>query len=73
MLDNEIENQTGLELVFEDWFAESLVDKLLCVGVSKLSDLEAGLRHRPEVISRFAIEHLRERTYSRILNLGTPY
>jgi len=66
MLDNEIQNQTGLELVFEDWFAESLVDKLLFVGVSKLSDLEAGLRHRSEVISRFAIEHLKGRTYSRI-------
>jgi len=66
MLDNEIQNQTGLELVFEDWFAESLVDKLLFVGVSKLSDLEAGLRHRSEVISRFAIEHLKGSTYSSI-------
>ncbi len=66
MLDNEIRNQTGLELVFEDWFAESLVDKLLFVGVAKLSDLEAGLRHRSDVITRFAIEHLRGRTYSRI-------
>jgi putative GTP pyrophosphokinase len=66
MLDDEIQNQTGLELVFEDSFAESLVDKLLFVGVSKLSDLEAGLMHRSKVISRFAIEHLRGRTYSRI-------
>ena len=66
MLDDEIQNQTGLELSFEDWFAESLVDKLLFVGVSELSDLEAGLRHRSEVISRFAIEHLKGRTYSRI-------
>ena len=43
MLDDEIQNQTGLKLVFEDWFAESLVDKLLFVGFSELSDLEAGL------------------------------
>jgi putative GTP pyrophosphokinase len=66
MLDDEIQNQTGLELVFEDWFAESLVDKLLFVGVSQLSDLEAGLRHRSDVITRFAIEHLKGRTYPRI-------
>ncbi|MBW2312509.1 MAG: hypothetical protein DRG87_09905 [Deltaproteobacteria bacterium] len=66
MLDNEIRNQTGLELVFEDWFAESLIEKLLFVGISRLSDLEAGLRHRSDVITRFAIEHLKGRTYSRI-------
>ena len=66
MLDDEIQNQTGLELAFEDWFAESLIDKLLFVGVSKLSDLETGLMHRSNVISRFAIEHLKGRTYSRI-------
>jgi putative GTP pyrophosphokinase len=66
ILDEEIQRQTGLDLVFEDWFAESLVDKLLFVGISKLSDLETGLIHRSKVISRFAIEHLRGRTYSRI-------
>jgi putative GTP pyrophosphokinase len=66
MLDDEIQSQTGLELVFEDWFAESLVDKLLFVGISELSDLEAGLSHRSEVISKFAIEHLKSRTYSHI-------
>jgi len=66
ILDDEIQSQTGLELVFEDWFAESLVDKLLFVGVSKLPDLEAGLMYRSKAIGRFAIEHLRGRFYSRI-------
>jgi putative GTP pyrophosphokinase len=66
IMDEEIQSQTGLELVFEEWFAESLVDKLFFVGVSELSELEAGLRHQSEVISRFAIEHLRGRTYFRI-------
>jgi putative GTP pyrophosphokinase len=66
MMDKEIQSQTGLELVFEEWFAESLVDKLLFVGISELSDLEAGLRHHSELISRFAIEHLKGCTYHRI-------
>jgi len=66
ILDEKIKRQAGLDLVFEDWFAESLVDKLLFVGVSKLSDLETSLMHRSEVISKFAIEHLKGRTYSRI-------
>lgn len=65
-LDAEIQHRTGLELVFEEWFVESLVDKLLFVGISELSDLEAGLKLRSNVIQRFAIDHLKGCTYSRI-------
>ena len=66
MLDDKIQNQTGLELVFEEWFAELLVDKLLFVGISELSDLAASMKGRSEVINRFAIDHLKGRSYSRI-------
>jgi putative GTP pyrophosphokinase len=66
LLDDGIQKQTGFELISEDWFTESLVDKLIFVGVLKLSDLEADLIQRFKVISRFAIKHLRGRSYSHI-------
>ena len=65
-LDVQIQHRTGLELVFEEWFVESLVDKLLFVGISQLSDLESGLKLRSNVIKRFAIDHLKGCSYSRI-------
>jgi ppGpp synthetase/RelA/SpoT-type nucleotidyltranferase len=66
MLDEKIQNQTGFELVFEEWFAELLVDKLLFVGVTELSDLEYSMEGRSDVIKDFAIDHLKGRSYTRI-------
>lgn len=66
ILDETIQNQTGFELVFEDWFVDSLVDKLVFVGVSDLSTLEVELKCRFDVIKRFAIDHLIGRAHSRI-------
>ena len=52
MLDDKIQKQIGLELVFEEWFAELLVEKLLFVGISEISDLEAGMKDRSVVIKK---------------------
>lgn len=65
-LDEEIRDQTELELVFEEWFVETLVDRLRFVGITELSDLESNLQRLSAFTSRLAVDHIRERSYSRI-------
>lgn len=66
ILEDGIRKRTGLELVFEDWFAESLVEKLNFVGISNLSDLETDLVRLSTTIEAMAIDHIKSSAYTRI-------
>ena len=65
-LDEEICSQTGLELVFEGWFVETIVDKLRFVHLTELLDLEAGLQGLSSLTIRLVVDHIRERSSSRL-------
>ena len=66
VLDERIQAQAGLELVFEEWFAETLVDKLRFVGISNISKLESELRRLSNLTESMAIAHIKSRAYTRI-------
>jgi ppGpp synthetase/RelA/SpoT-type nucleotidyltranferase len=64
-LDERIQRRVERELVFEDWFAESLVDKLHFVGVQTISSLEREMERLSKITESMAVEHLQERAYTR--------
>lgn len=65
-LDERIRERLGLVLKFEDWFAESLVEKLRFVGISNISDLESELRRLSAMTEALAIDHIGNSTYTQI-------
>ncbi len=65
-LDERIREQVGLPLKFEDWFAQSLVEKLRFVGISNISDLESELDRLSRMTEVLAIDHIRSSTYTQI-------
>ena len=65
-LDERIGEQAGLSLKFEEWFAESLVEKLRFVGISDISNLESELNRLARMTEILAIEHISKSTYTQI-------
>jgi hypothetical protein len=68
-IDLEISIQTGLELEHEEWFIESLVEKLKYLGIIDFEKLMINLGRLSEIVKKFAEEHLKGRpSYSSISN-----
>ncbi|MDY0132084.1 MAG: hypothetical protein RBR53_05385 [Desulforegulaceae bacterium] len=66
-IDMDISIRTGLELEHEDWFIESLVEKLKFAGITDFEKLLINLGRLSEIVKRFAEDHLKARsTYSAI-------
>ncbi|MGM0418108.1 MAG: GTP pyrophosphokinase [Thermodesulfobacteriota bacterium] len=61
-IDKDISLRTGLELEHEEWFIESLVEKLKYVGIKDFEELMINLDKRMEVVKRFAEDHLKGRS-----------
>ena len=65
-LEERIRKQVDLPLIFEDWFAESLVDKLRFVGISDVLRLESELKRLSWMTEVTAIDHIGSSNYTQI-------
>lgn len=65
-LDERIRSRVDLELVFEEWFVESLVDKLDFVGITEISSLESEMKRLSNRTETMATNHIKGRSYTRI-------
>jgi ppGpp synthetase/RelA/SpoT-type nucleotidyltranferase len=66
-IDMDISERTGLELEHEEWFIESLVEKLKYAGIIDFEKLMINLGRLSEIVKKLAEEHLKGRSsYSAI-------
>ena len=65
-LDERIREQVDLSLKFEDWFVESLIEKLHFVGISEISTLESELRRLSRMTEVVAIDHINKSSCTQI-------